>query len=137
MIRSQRRHRRAVTVVEFAVVAPVFFLFVLGLIEVGRGLMVSHLLTHAARTGCRAGIIHGTSTSAIKAAVEAELAEQKLTGATITISVNGSSSTDASAAVSNDVISVAVSVPISNNTWLPGGQFLSGDLGGQYSLRRE
>ena len=45
--------RRAATAVEFAVVAPVFFLFVLGFIELGRGYMVQHLMTNAARQGCR------------------------------------------------------------------------------------
>jgi Flp pilus assembly protein TadG len=129
--------RRAVTAVEFAFIAPVFFFFLLGLIEIGRCVMVTHLLTHAARTGCRVGVIDGTTTTTIQSAVDTELGEQRTAGATVTISVNGSSATDASAAVPNDVILVNVSVPISEITWLPGGRFISGNVSGRYSLRRE
>ncbi|HEV3443576.1 MAG TPA: TadE family protein, partial [Gemmataceae bacterium] len=47
--------RRGVSSVEFAFVAPIFFLMLLGLIELSRGLMVKHMLLNAARQGCRIG----------------------------------------------------------------------------------
>src|SRR5579884_3784762 len=47
--------RRGATAVEFALVAPVFFMFILGLIELGRGMMVQSLLENAARAGVRTG----------------------------------------------------------------------------------
>lgn len=139
IIRCQpRRSRRfGVTTVEFAVVAPVFFLFILGLIEVGRAIMVCHQLNHAARTGCRAGVLQGTSTSSIKSTTDTELSEQGVKGGTVTVAVNGSASTDASSAASNDEITVSVTVPVSAITWLPFARFLTGNLSGQYSLRRE
>ena len=74
------RCRRVVTplrtAVEFALVAPALFLFILEIIEVGRGFMVMHLLSNAARQGCLAGIIQGTSTAAIEEQVTDALAAQ-------------------------------------------------------------
>ncbi|TFG81694.1 MAG: pilus assembly protein, partial [Chromatiales bacterium] len=56
--------------VEFAIVAPVFFLFVFGLIELGRIVMVQQALTNAAREGCRTAVPATTVDSAeVEAAV--------------------------------------------------------------------
>ncbi len=46
-------------IVEFALVAMIFFLLTLGLVEVGRGVWAYHSLTHAAREGARYAIVHG------------------------------------------------------------------------------
>ncbi len=50
---ASTRQRRGATLVEFAVVAPVLFLFVFGIIEFGRLLMVQQAMTNAARESCR------------------------------------------------------------------------------------
>src|SRR5205823_8867626 len=44
--RLYRRNRRAAAAVEFAVVAPVFFLLVFGMIEYGRMVMVQQVITN-------------------------------------------------------------------------------------------
>ena len=44
---SCRRNRRGTAAVEFALVAPVFFLLVFGMIEYGRMVMVQHVITNA------------------------------------------------------------------------------------------
>jgi len=128
--------RPGAATVELAVVAPIFFLFVLGLIEVGRGFMTSHLLTNAARVGCRQGILQNQSTKNITAIVDSVLSSQGISGATTTVQVNGKVA-DASTAQSTDEITVVVSVPVANITWLPGGQYLKGNISGRYTLRRE
>src|SRR5262245_45030090 len=51
--RSRARCRRGAYTVEFAIVAPILFLFVFGIIEFGRLLMVQHALNGAARIACR------------------------------------------------------------------------------------
>jgi Flp pilus assembly protein TadG len=130
------RERRGTTALEFAVVAPALFLIVLGIIEVGRGLMVIHLLTNAARQGCRVGVVEGTSTSQISTAVTSLLQSEGINSDSVTVQVNDGS-TDASAAKSGDEITVIVTVPASKVTWLPSLLFLNGNLGGQYTLRRE
>jgi Flp pilus assembly protein TadG len=138
--RGQRPYRRTkrlgATALEFAIVAPVFFLFVLGIFEIGRGIMVRHLLTNAARRGCRLGIIEGTSTAQINTVTAAALASTGINGDTVTVLVNNGSS-DAANAVAGDQIAVFVSVPAQNVSWVPKLQFLSGSISGQYTMRRE
>ena len=50
---------KGTTIVEFALVAIVFLLLTLGLVDVGRGVWAHHSLTHAAREGARYAIVHG------------------------------------------------------------------------------
>lgn len=131
-----RSSRRAASAVEFAVVAPVLFAIVLGIIEVGRGIMAVHMLNNAARAGCRAGVIEGRATSDISTAVTNILTAQGITAEGVSVQVNDSSA-DASTAQAGDEITVKVSVPAGKITWVPGGTYLCGSLTGQYTLRRE
>jgi len=121
---------------EFAIVAPIFFLLVLGIIEIGRGVMVRHMLTNAARQGCRLGIIEGTSNAQINNAATAALAPTGISNDSVTVQVNDGSS-DAANAQPGDEITVVVSVPVQNISWVPNVQFLSGSVSGQYTMRRE
>src|SRR4051812_18432578 len=131
---SNRQRRRAASAVEFAVVAPIFFLFVFGLIELGRGFMVEHQLTNAARLGCRAGTIEGKSTSDVNSVINSSLTANKIPGSTITVQVNGVTA-DASTAAAGDQITVTVSVPTANISWVPGAKYLTGgSLTGRYTL---
>jgi Flp pilus assembly protein TadG len=128
--------RSGTTTVEFAVVISVFLVFVFGLVEVGRGFMASHLLTNAARVGCRQGILESQTTATITTAVNSLLATQAIQGATTTVQVNGVVA-DASTANANDDITVIVSAPVSSLTWVPVTNYLNGNISGQYTLRRE
>lgn len=128
--------RRGAVTMEMAMVVPAFFFLVFGIIEVGRGFMVSHLLANAARDGCRAGTIEGTSTDDIRTIVTENLAAMGVQGATVSIRVNGEEQ-EASTAAAGSKISVSATIPVSSFTWLPGGSFLKGSLGGEYSLHRE
>jgi len=128
--------RRGATAVEFAIVSSVLFLVVFGMIELGRGYMVKHQLTEAARRGCRTGVVEGKANSDISAEVSAYLAASGLSMATTQVLINGFP-VDASAANPEDLITVVVSAPVSQVTWLPGGTFLKGSISGQFSMRRE
>jgi Flp pilus assembly protein TadG len=120
MSRRKNQSRRGAAAVEFALVAPLLFLtIVLPLFEFGRAMMVLDTLANAAQVGCRRGALPGTSTSTITTTVNGLLTGQGISGATTTVSVNGNSGADANQAVHNDVISVQVSVPYGNTTWLP------------------
>jgi Flp pilus assembly protein TadG len=135
--RRNRASRRGTTTVEFAFVAPIIFILFFGVIELGRGLMVVHLLTNAARVGCRAGVIEGVSTNTISTAVKNSLTGVGMSGENVSVQVNDGA-TDASASKAGDEITVTASIPFSSVTWLPFGSFLSGKtLSGQYTLRRE
>jgi Flp pilus assembly protein TadG len=133
---GRKETRNGGVTLEFAIVAPIVFFFVLGLIEVCRGLMVSHLLTKAARQGCRKAVIEGKSNTDITAAVNAALNPAGISGDSITVEVNDKVA-NAWTAVANDEITVIVSVPVSDVTWVPVTRFLRGTLSGQYTLRRE
>src|SRR5206468_2029837 len=58
-----RRKRGAAAAVEFALVAPVLLLFVLGIIEFGRLMMVEQILTNAAREGARRAVMANATQS--------------------------------------------------------------------------
>lgn len=105
---SPKRKRRGATLVEFAIVISIFFVFVLGLVEIGRAFMASHLLTNAARAGCRQGIVEGQTTANITATVNSLLSSQGISGTTVTVQVNGAVA-DASTANANDNLTVTVS----------------------------
>lgn len=52
-----RRKRSAAAAVELAIVLPVLVLMTLGMLQLGRAIMVRQILTDAARAGCRTGIL--------------------------------------------------------------------------------
>ena len=133
----RRGPRRGATAVEFALIAWLaFFPILFGIIELGRGLMVTELLNDAARIGCRAGVVEGKTTSDIQTAVNNFLPTVGINTDTVTVQVNDGSA-DASTALAGDELTVIVTTPVSKVTWLPGGKFLSGNLTGQFTLRRE
>jgi Flp pilus assembly protein TadG len=133
-----RSARAGATSIEFALVGSIFFMLVMGIFEIGRAFMVQHLLTNAARTGCRVGVLQGQSSAQITAAVNNTLSAQGVSGDGVTVQVNDGS-TDASAANSGDEITVKVSVPVSSISWIPGTNYIAGSLylNSQYTLRRE
>jgi Flp pilus assembly protein TadG len=137
-IRCRRLIRRAASTVEFAVVAPVFFLMVLGIMEIGRACMVTELLTESARRGCRAGVIEGTSSSTIQQAATNYLTNLGINGESASVYVNdvpaGSTSVQTMPAYTE--ITVVVTVPVANVAWTP-LWFVPGSLSGQYTMRRE
>jgi Flp pilus assembly protein TadG len=133
---TRRAVRAGAAALEFAFVAPWFFCLVLGLVEVGRGFMVTHQLNSAARDGCRVGVLSSKTDTDIKTTVANELKAQGISGYTTTILINDATYTTF-APNSNDEIKVRVNVPVANITWLPGGTHLSGSLQGEYNLRRE
>jgi Flp pilus assembly protein TadG len=138
MLRARNRLvREGAHLVEFAVVIPVFFIFIFGLIEIGRGMMVNSLITNAARAGCRTGTLSGKTNSDVSAAVDELLSGQGVSGHTTTIKVNGSTSTNVSSAVAQDTIMVVVAVPAANTTWLPSVLYVKGTITGQFSLPHE
>ena len=128
--------RRAAAAVEFAIVAQVFFLFVLGFIELGRGYMVQHLMSNAARQGCRVAVIEGRSNTDVNNAVYAVLNGQGISGDAVTVQVNDATA-NAGTAQAYDEITVTVSIPASSVSWVPGAQFLFGTITGKYTMRRE
>lgn len=57
--RGASSHSRAQALVEFSIVAPIFFLILFGIIDFGRYIYYTQALNNAAREGARYAIVHG------------------------------------------------------------------------------
>jgi Flp pilus assembly protein TadG len=128
-----RKARRAAAVVEFAVVAPVLFLLVFGMIEFGRMVMVQQVLTNASREGARVGILDGATTSDVTTKVNGYLTAANISGATVTVTPDPPTNAGA-----GESVTVDVKVNFNNVTWLPVPWFLGGkQLQATTVMRRE
>jgi len=129
-----RRNRRGAAVVEFAIVAPIFFGFTLGMIEVGRAVMVQQILTNASREGARKGVLDDQTTQGIHDFVVTYLQNASI-GGTPTVTISPSLPT---ATGYNGPITVTVSIPFSQVNWGPTPIFLNGKtLTASTVMRRE
>ena len=118
---------------EFAVVAPLFFLLILGMVEFGRMMMVQQVLTNASREGARIAVLDNTTTADVTTAVDSYLSSGTISGATITISPDPPST-----AGYGQPVTVTVSVPFDQVSWLPSPMFLGGNtLEATTVMRRE
>jgi Flp pilus assembly protein TadG len=111
-----RNGRCAASAVEFAVIAPFLALLVIGMLEIGRGLMVKEMLSDAAQKGCRTGVLPAKSNTDIQNDVNNIMSDNGVSSCTITILVNGVVA-DVSTAKRFDQVSVKVSVPVSQVFW--------------------
>ncbi|HSO93938.1 MAG TPA: TadE/TadG family type IV pilus assembly protein, partial [Candidatus Dormibacteraeota bacterium] len=75
-MRKFLRRRGGQSMVEFAILAPIFFLLLLGTIDLGRAVYTYNAISEAAREGARAAIPYDTplpTTNAVVAAVQSKL----------------------------------------------------------------
>ena len=136
LCRSCRKNRRGAAVVEFAIVAPIFFLLIFGMIEFGRVVMVQQLLTNASREGARLGVLNDTTTSQVQTRVINYLAGANIT--VVTSNVNVVYASDSSSPGGGESVTVTVSVPFNQVSWLPSPMFLKGKtLSASSGMRRE
>ncbi len=70
---------------ELAAVLPVLVLMLLGSLELGRAIMVRHVLEEAARAGCRVGVMDGSTRDIVEDIVDAAMAAGGLTDYTLTV----------------------------------------------------
>ncbi len=118
---------------EFAVVAPLFLVFVFGMIEYGRMVMVQQVITNASREGARRAVLDGASNSDVVATVQMYLASGSISGANVTVTPN-----DPSSAAYGDPVTVAVDVDFSQVSWLPSPMYLGGkNLAATTVMRKE
>jgi len=148
---ADRTARRGVTSVEFAVIAPIFFLMVLGLITWSQVYMVQADLTEAARLAVRRGVVEGTTTQQMKDTAVNYLQGVGVSGETANVIINDGNGNvvEAQNVPPFTELTVAVQVPFNSVTWVPAGiQFYvpgvgnitvgpTGTLQGQFTMRRE
>jgi len=119
--RRKTLRRSGATAVEFAFVAPVFFLLVFGLIEMGRMVMVQQSLTNAAREGCRKAVLATTIDSndvenAVRDYLQSVMSNANDTGE-VRVTVPGG----LAGIPSGSELSVGVEVDYSDVSWVPIG----------------
>jgi Flp pilus assembly protein TadG len=131
-LRRPRARRCGVAATEFAIVAPVFFLMVIGFIEFGRALMVQQVLINASRVGARMASTTGATTSAVQSAVQDYAAGVAVPGVTVAVSP------DPATAIAGTAITVTTTVPFSTVSWMSSPWFLGGKtLTSNSQMRKE
>lgn len=119
-IRSRRRARRGATAVEFALVATVFFMFVFGIFEIGRLMMLQQIMGEACRQGARRAILENVTEASVVDLVKNKLAANSIPGATVTVTwPNKSTQPNMANCGFQDPITVRATVPYSGVSWLP------------------
>lgn len=109
--RVRRRTRRGATMVEFAIVAPVFFLILMASIEFSRVNVMRHTADHAAYEGARAAMVPGAT-----AAEATQVANQVMS----IVGTNGAvvSVDPAVLSVGVNEVRVDIDIPLSQNTFV-------------------
>jgi len=129
--------RPAAAVIEFAVVIPVLLMFVLGIIEYGRMLMVAQVTTNASREGARYAVQADTTGSGVDTYVRNYLKSASVPDAAITTVAleyqDGAGAwqtcTSPSTLTQGTQVRVRVEIDFSKVSWLPSTVFVpSGTL---------
>ena len=144
---SQRAstNRSGAAVVEAALVLPVFFMVVMGIIEFGRGMMVGQMVTNASRQAARDSIVDGATNASVTAGVKQLLqdtlgVDQGDVSVSIAVSAgpgNPDPNDDLSKALPKDLCRVAVSVPYSKVGYIAGRFLGSANIRGACAMRHE
>jgi Flp pilus assembly protein TadG len=114
------------------VVLPVFLLLVMGIVEFGRMIMIQQVLTNASREGARRAALAGATANDVQGVVDAFLSTASVSGATVSVTPNSLTS-----AAPGSQVSVSVSIPFSQVSWMP-PWFSSGvTLSANSLMRRE
>lgn len=147
MKRMTQRHcnRRGAALVEMAMVLPIFFAVVLGIVEFGRAMMVSQMVTNAAREATRLAIVDGSTNTSVETWVEEFLTDSinvDPSDVTVTITVvaaagNDDPNNEVGNAQARDLVTVNVSVPFDKVSYVPGSYLNGKNLSAQSSMRHE
>jgi len=127
----RRRHKtiRGQSLVEFALVLPVFLLLLVGIAEFGRAWMTRNILTGASREAVRIAAVQGNTTSALSRA-NSILSSAGISGASVNISDDG-------APYGTCSVTVSYIFPVSVAGFLPGLSGTSFTLSTSTSMRKE
>lgn len=121
LCRPCRSNRKGVAAVEFAVIAPLFFLLVFGMIEFGRAVMVQQIITNASREGARLAVLDGSTGTEVRTAVVNYMQRAAITITPDRVTVTP---TEPSTAAYGEPVTVNVSIPFSQVSWLPTPWFI-------------
>ena len=125
--------RVGAAVVEFAIVAPLFILLTLGMMEVSRMVMVKQLLINASREGARLAVLPSVTAEEVLAHVSQELSASAVNGVQVTIQPM-----ELVGAAVGTPITVSLSVPAASVGWIPNPVFaMNHTLTASTTMRKE
>jgi Flp pilus assembly protein TadG len=129
---KRRQFRHGAAAMEFAIVAPIFFLFLMGIVDVSRMIMTQTVLINASREACRVAIIQGSTEEEIEETAVQFAEAGMVEGITVDVAIEEGSSGG------SDFVTVTLSVPFSEVSW-SGMVFSLGDqeLMAATTMRRE
>ncbi len=138
-------NRKGAALVEAAIVLPVFFLAIVGIVEFGRGMMVSQLVTNGSREAARRSVFDGSTNTDVEAFVKNKLsnsigcsAADIAVGITITPDPNNSTTgNDLANAQPFDLVTVQVSVPYDKVSFFTGKYLAGKTLSSETTMRHE
>ena len=129
----RKARRLGAAAVEFAIVAPIFFLVVFGIIEFGRVMLVKNVITNASREAARVAVIDGATSTEVEEV--AKVFSEAGTVAEVNVSISPS---DLNTATQGTPITVKVSVDFNDVSWLPTPAILKDlSVSGTTTMRRE
>lgn len=137
--------RRGAALVEAALVLPVFFMAIVGIVEFGRGMMVTQLVTNTARETARQAILDGSTNASVTNFAKTSLAgaaSAETADITVNISVAPATGSAASGNQLNtteayDLITVEVAIPYDKISFFT-GKYLGGKtLSASATMRHE
>ena len=147
IMRNQHRNqkRRGAALVEMAIVLPVFFAVVLGIVEFGRALMVGQMVNNAAREGARLAIVDGTANSDVTSRVKDFLLQSaNINGNDVTVNISVTAATGNNDpgnqllnAQTKDMCTISVAVPFTKVSYITGNYLEGKSLAGSSTMRHE
>jgi len=129
---SGRCYRKGVAAVEFAIVAPVLLIILLGTIETCTMIFLQQSLTIAAYEAARVTVVPNTKTSEVNAAATRLLSRRRVKGFTIKITPS-----NFQAASYGTFIRVEVAAPCNENSPISPFYFNSKTLTGSVEVMKE
>ena len=123
-----------------ALCLPIIILFVLGIVEFGRALMVQQMVTNCAREGARRCILDGSSNAAVIQKTK-DLAAGTLgvdqSKFNVTIAVNGNSGSEVGNALDGDLCAVSIDVAYDDVRFIPASFLGARTLVGRSTMHHE
>lgn len=128
---TRGRHlRTAAVVTEFAICAPILFLFFFASLEFSRVNMIRQSVENAVYEGARRGIVPGATADNCRDSAQTVLNSISASGSTITVTPS---------VITKDTpkVTVAVTVPVANNSWVIPVFFAGKSIASSMTLERE
>jgi Flp pilus assembly protein TadG len=107
-LRARHNRRRGATAVEFALTAPLFFLFLLAAFEFGWLNVIRHTADNAAYEAARSAIVPGATAAEARTKADRLLRIVGTRGATINV-------TPSTVTPQTDEVTVTIDIPMSSN----------------------